>query len=96
MGCHWLFLAFVDLELKNIRSRVVPYDVQIIFPANNLRTIYLGDQNRLTIYVRACKKIPEGVNDTAPAARHDTIRVFAKRRAIIRGKVTPAIELVAR
>src|SRR5258705_694472 len=90
-----LLRAFVDVELKNIRARIMTNDVQIIFAANNLRTIDFGDQNGLALEVRACQKIAKRVDDATAPARHDGVRIFTEGGVIVHGKIVPAIELIA-
>ena len=56
----------------------------------------LGDQNLFAIHVRTREKITERIDDAAPAATHNSIRIVSKYRAVISGKVAPQVELVAR
>src|ERR1700694_2009388 len=84
------------MELENIRSCVVAHDVQVVFSADNLGGGDFGGQNCLALEIWACKESSEGIDDAASTARHDFIRIFAKRRGIIGGKISAAVELIAR
>ncbi len=47
LNSHWLFWSLVHVELKDIRPRIMAYNVQVVFAPDYLRAIDLGDQNLL-------------------------------------------------
>ena len=71
-------------------------NIQIKFSADDLRAVDLGDQNLFAFHVWPREKITERINDAAPAASQNCIRIVTKPRTIIGREVAPEVELVAR
>src|SRR6185503_6071073 len=93
---HGLLGALVDVQLKDIRPRVVPDDVEVELAADDLRRIDVGHENRLVFGVRPGEEVAERIDDAAAAARDDRLRVVAEARAVVGGEVAAAVELIAR
>src|SRR5208283_1915220 len=68
----------VDLQLEDVRARIVTHDVEIVLPTHDLRAINLCGQDRFALPVGASEKIPERIDDATPTARHDGIWVVCK------------------
>src|SRR4029077_17256405 len=92
---HRLLRTLINLEMKNVRPRIVANNIQIIFSTRNLRAINLRRQNWLAAGVRSSEKIPERIDDATPSSRHDRIGISSKRRGIVLGKITLPVELIA-
>jgi hypothetical protein len=91
----WFFSPFVDLQLENIRARIVADNIEIKFPAHDLRAIDLGSQNHFVIRIWPSEKVPERIDNATAAAGHNRFRVVALCCAVIGREIAPAIELVA-
>lgn len=91
-----MFGGFINVKLKDIRSRIVSYYIEIEFTPHNLRAIDFRGQNRFTLIIRAGNKIAEGINNATSTPANDGVRILGKIRAIIGGVVASSRELIAR
>src|SRR4029077_3782969 len=54
---------FVNVQLKDVRASVVADDVEVEFPADDLRAINLRRQDHLVFSVGTGEKVPERIGD---------------------------------
>src|SRR5439155_1876231 len=94
MQSDGLLRPLVDMKLKNIRPGIMTDHIEVELAADDLCAVDVGDQDRFTLHVGPREKVAEWIDDAAAATRHDCLRVVAKRRAIVRGEVGPAVELI--
>src|SRR5947209_1462530 len=91
---HWLGF-FIHAEAKNVRPRIVSYDIKIVFAPCDVSQIQVRRQNPFTRKVGAGKYLSQGIDNTTAPTRKDSLWFITKWCVVGGWIIAAACELVA-
>src|SRR5579859_4758655 len=90
----WLRLL-VHAQAEYIGARVVPHDIEVVFPARDVAHVQVGGQDRFAGEVGTGEDFSKWRDNAAATPREDRIRLIAEWRGVVIGIVGTATKLVA-